>query len=249
MTTEERVMLLAVETSAGPASAAVLCRENGVDRIVCTASVNNRLTHSQTLMPMILDMLRNAGLSVDDLTHLAVAVGPGSFTGVRIGVSAVKGLAFPKQLPCAAVSTLAGMARRLQGLPYNGLILTAMDARCQQIYTALFSCENGTVTRLTADEALPLAEVQKRLTGDSRPILVVGDGAALCYEAIADVADVTLAPVGLRYQHAVGIAREAIELVAAGNVIHGDELLPAYLRLPQAERELRAKQQQPQSES
>ena len=239
----EDMNLLAVESSAGPASVAVLRRENGVEQIVCTASVNNRLTHSQTLLPMMEDMLKNAAMTFADITHLAVAVGPGSFTGVRIGVAAVKGLAFAQNLPCLAVSTLAGMARRFEGLPYNGLLLTAMDARCGQVYTALFEGQNGTLSRLTQDEALPIAELKERLLTETRPILVVGDGAAIVYTALKEALPyLILAPVGLRYQHAVGVAREGVRLADAGKTVSGEELLPAYLRLPQAERELRAKQ-------
>ncbi len=239
------ITLLAIESSAGPASCVVLRRENGEERIVCTAAVNNHLTHSQTLLPMIHDMLKNAALSLADISHLAVSVGPGSFTGVRIGVAAVKGLAFPSDLPCVAVSTLAGMARRFEGVPYNGLILTAMDARCQQVYTALFSSENGCITRVTPDEALPIEEVKARLSAQTGPIFVIGDGAELCYNALKDtVTSVKLAPIGLHYQHATGIAREAIRMIDMDMVVSGEELLPAYLRLPQAERELRAKQQE-----
>ncbi len=245
MTIEQSVTLLAVETSAGPASCAVLRRENGKVSVLCEAVVNNRLTHSQTLMPMIGDMLKNASLSLADITHLAVAVGPGSFTGVRIGVSAVKGLAFPKDLPCAAVSTLAGMAHRLAGMPYTGLVLTAMDARCQQIYTALFAAENGKIERLTPDEVLPLETVKDRLRNESRPILVIGDGAAIAYAALKDdVPGLVLAPEAQRYQHATGVALEALLAVDRGECVTGTDLLPAYLRLPQAERELRAKQEQ-----
>lgn len=242
---QQPVTLLAVESSAGPASCAVLRRENGTEQIVCTASVNNRLTHSQTLMPMIDDMLKNAAMSFSDITHLAVAVGPGSFTGVRIGVAAVKGLSFPNDLPCVAVSTLAGMARRFEGVPYTGLILTAMDARCRQIYTALFSVQNGKIERLTPDEALPLEEVKSRLEGQAGPIMVVGDGAAITYAALCEtVPDLILAPEPLRYQHASGVAVEALAAVDRGECVRGEVLLPAYLRLPQAERELRAKQEQ-----
>lgn len=237
--------LLAVESSAGPASCAVLRVEEGRQTLLCEASANTGLTHSQTLMPMITDMLKNAGLTLPQIDVLAVAVGPGSFTGVRIGVSAVKGLAFPNDLPCVAVSTLEGMAHRFDGLPYTGKLLTAMDARCRQIYTALFSCNDGCITRLTPDEALPLDEMRDRLTGEIAPILVVGDGAALCHDALKEeVPALRLAPTGWRTQHAVGIARAAVPLIEAGNLISGEELLPAYLRLPQAERELRARQNQ-----
>ena len=150
--------LLAVESSATPASCAVLRVEESGATLLCESAVNTKLTHSQTLLPMITDMLKNAGLSLADIDALAVAAGPGSFTGVRIGVAAVKGLAFADDLPCVGVSTLEGMARRFEGVPFTGRVLTAMDARCQQIYTALFSCEKGSITRITPDEALPIEE-------------------------------------------------------------------------------------------
>lgn len=237
--------LLSVESSAGPASCAVVRVEEHGQTLLCEASANTGLTHSQTLMPMITDMLKNAGLSLSQIDVLAVAVGPGSFTGVRIGVSAVKGLAFAHNLPCVAVSTLEGMAQRFDGLPYTGKILTAMDARCRQIYTALFSCQQGTISRLTPDEALPLDDVGSRLATETESILVVGDGAALCYNTLKDtVPSLQLAPMGLRTQHAVGIARAAVPLIREGHLLTGEELLPAYLRLPQAERELKARQQQ-----
>lgn len=239
------ITLLAVESSAGPASCVVLHRENKTSQILCAASVNNRLTHSQTLMPMIHDMLKNAGLSLSDISHLAVSTGPGSFTGVRIGVSAVKGLSFPNNLPCVAVSTLAGMARRLEGLPYTGLILTAMDARCQQIYTALFKAKDGKIERLTPDEALPLEQVRNRLQSEAEPILLVGDGAVITYTALCNaVPNLILSPETLRYQHATGVAIEALLAVDRGECISGEALLPTYLRLSQAERELRAKQEE-----
>ncbi len=235
--------LLAVESSAGPASCAVLRVEGEKQTLLCSASANTRLTHSQTLMPMIGDMLKNAGLSIADVHALAVAVGPGSFTGVRIGVAAVKGLAFPEDLPCAAVSTLEGMAYRFEGLPMNCDIVTAMDARCRQVYTALFSINNGVLTRITPDEAITLEELAPRLAERTGPIVAVGDGAALCFaELSAAVPPLRLAPVGLCDQNAVGVARAAVKLFAQGKAVSGDVLLPEYLRLPQAERELRRRQ-------
>ncbi len=232
--------LLAVESSAGPASCALLRVEGESQTVLATASVNTRLTHSQTLMPMITDMLKNAGLSQSDVDALAVAVGPGSFTGVRIGVAAVKGLAFPTDLPCVPVSTLEGMAARFAGLPLSCDILAVMDARCRQVYTALFSLENGVVTRETSDEAITLDELSARLATRTRPIVAVGDGAAMTVrELSAAVPLLRVAPAGLSEQHAVGVARAAVSHIAAGETVSGDALLPVYLRLPQAERELR----------
>lgn len=242
---EQRVTVLAVESSAGPASCAIWRFENETATVLSRSAVNNRLTHSQTLMPMIQDALRNAALTLDDVSHLAVAVGPGSFTGVRIGVAAVKGIAFPNDLPCVAVSTLAAMARRWDGVPYDGLILTAMDARCQQVYTALFDCKGGTITRLTEDEALPIAELKTRLSNETRPIVVMGDGAEICYTALCEaLPTLRLAPPHLRFQDANGVAVEALDAIRNGNTKSGEELLPSYLRLPQAERELKARQQE-----
>ena len=239
----ESYRVLAVESSAGPASCALLHVQGERQSVLCSATVNTRLTHSQTLMPMIEDMLHNAGLSLDDVDALAVAAGPGSFTGVRIGVAAVKGLAFPQDLPCAAVSTLAGMAYRFEGLPMTCDILTVMDARCRQVYTALFSLENGVLTRVAADEALALDELAERLKVRTNPIVVIGDGAALCCAELSEhVPLLQPAPTGLCDQHAIGVARAAVPLFASGEYESGDSLQPQYLRLPQAERELRRRQ-------
>ena len=235
--------LLAVESSAGPASCALLRVEGEKQTLLCSASANTKLTHSQTLMPMIGDMLKNAGLAINDVHALAVAVGPGSFTGVRIGVAAVKGLAFPEDLPCAAVSTLEGMAYRFAELPMDCTIVTAMDARCRQVYTALFAVNNGELSRLTPDEAITLEELAPRLAECTGPLLAVGDGAALCCaELSAAVPNLRPAPVGLCDQSAVGVARAAVPILARVGAVSGDVLLPEYLRLPQAERELRRRQ-------
>lgn len=241
----ETYHLLAVESSAGPASCALVRVEEGRQTLLCSASVNTRLTHSQTLMPMIDDMLRNAGLSLSEVDALAVAAGPGSFTGVRIGVAAVKGLAFPEDLPCVSVSTLEGMAYRFAGLPMTCDIVATMDARCRQVYTAQFSLENGALMRKTPDEAITLDELAVRLADGDRPILVVGDGAVLCCTELGEsVPRLQLAPTGLCDQNAVGVARAAVAALQNGQAVSGDTLLPVYLRLPQAERELRRRQAQ-----
>ena len=185
------------------------------------------------------DLLANCGVSLDEIDAIAVAHGPGSFTGVRIGVAAVKGLAFAADKPCIGVSTLAAMARRLEELPFSGVICAAMDARCQQVYTACFTCWDGAVERLTPDEALPLDTLQQRLAALEQPVLLLGDGAELCYNRMQPAGlPVRLAPLHLRFQHADGVAAEA----AYHQPVSAEQLLPTYLRLPQAERELKARQ-------
>ncbi len=228
--------ILALETSAGPASCAVI-REK---EILATAGTNTRLTHSQTILPMVQDMLKNSGLSLDEVNLIAVSAGPGSFTGVRIGVAAVKGLATPRHLPCAAVSTLEAIAENAQGLPFDGVVCAVMDARCQQVYTACFDCAGGELSRRTPDEALPLDELKNRLLSYKKSVFLVGDGADLCYTVLNEqIPALRLAPPALRYQQAVGVAAVAARMADEDRLCAADELLPAYLRLPQAERELR----------
>ena len=211
--------ILAIESSAGPASCAVT--QDG--EILAEAGVNTRLTHSQTLMPMVQDMLRNSQIALADLDVLAVAAGPGSFTGVRIGVAAVKGLAFARGIPCAAVSTLAAMAENLRGVSFGGVICSVMDARCRQVYTA---CFDGTA-----------------LLSIKKPIFLVGDGAAMCYTNLeGQVPELLLAPAHLRFQRAAGVAACAAGQALRGELCAAETLQPAYLRLPQAQRELRQRQ-------
>ena len=235
--------ILAIESSAGPASCAV----TDGDRVLASAYAHTGLTHSQTLVPMVNDMLKNAGLTLREMDLLAVAAGPGSFTGVRIGVAAVKGLAFGLDKPCVGVSTLAAMARSAQGLPFDGLVCAAMDARCRQVYAAVFESREGALSRRTPDEALTLDELEERLKTFRKSVFLVGDGAELCYNTFGSrVPGITLAPEFCRYQTARGVAAEASE--RAADAVTADRLQPVYLRLPQAERELRQRQEQRRSE-
>lgn len=234
--------LLAIESSAGPASCALLRVTEGEPFLLCEAAVNVGLTHSQTLMPMITDMLKNAGTTLAAVDAVSVAVGPGSFTGVRIGVAAAKGIAFANDLPCVAVSTLEGMAYRFAGLSFAGKVLAVMDARRDQVYTALFSVNGGGVERLSPDEALSLSQLGDHLQKETAPVTVIGDGAKRCLDALKNDCPVLRpAPVQLAYQHASGVALAAQKKIAAGELCSGEALLPAYLRLPQAQRELLAR--------
>ena len=223
--------ILALETSAKAVSAAVT--EDG--RVLASGYQDTGLTHSRTLMPIVEHLFRNTDLSPESVDAVAVAVGPGSFTGIRIGVSAAKGLAFALDKPAVGVSTLAAMARNASFA--GGLIVCAMDARRQQIYNALFAAEDGVLTRLTPDRAVSLADLAEELRGDPRPKTVVGDGAAMCADFLeAAGVPCRLAPPHLVMQNAMSVALEAEDLAARGELVSAQDLSPVYLRPPQAQR-------------
>lgn len=227
--------ILAVDTSAVTASCAV--RED--DNLVASAELRSKMTHSQTILPMVEDMLKNAALTLHDIDLLAVNVGPGSFTGVRIGVAAVKGLAFAENIPCVPVSTLHSMAYNFIGLPGTQTVCAVMDARCGQVYTALFEVSGNAVTRLTEDAAISIENLKKELISLEKSVILVGDGANLCYTMLSsDVPLLAIAPDHLRYQTAVGVSAAA---ASTADRCDAAALQPVYLRLPQAERELKAR--------
>lgn len=228
--------ILALETSAKSVSAAVV--ENGA--VLASSYQNTGLTHSRTLMPLVDGMLRAADLKLEQMELIAVAQGPGSFTGLRIGVSAAKGLAWAKELPCCGVSTLLAMAQNLRHM--DGTIVCAMDARRNQVYNAVFRAENGQLTRLTEDRAISLAELAEELKNTEGAKFVVGDGAKLCYTYLTQQGiPCRMAPAALVMQNAVGVGLAAEELAAEGKTVSAQELVPVYLRLSQAERERLAK--------
>ena len=224
--------ILALETSAKSASVAVV--ENGT--VLASAYQCSGLTHSRTLMPMVEDMLRNSELKREDLDAIAVAAGPGSFTGLRIGVSAAKGLAWALEKPCCAVSTLEGMAENLRHLD-DTLVICAMDARRNQVYNALFLAKDGELQRVSDDRAIGLDELLAELGTMDLPEkrVVLGDGAELCHRYLTENGFACrLAPPQLIRQNAAGVALAAER---KGELISANELAPVYLRLSQAERE------------
>ncbi len=222
------MLILAFESSAKPASAALV--KDG--QLLSQYTQCSALTHSRTLLPMAEDMLKNAELRLSDVDLIAVAHGPGSFTGIRIGVSTVKGLAWAAEKPCVGVSTLEAMA--WHGLAVGGYICPVMDARRSQVYNALFKIENGRPVRMTEDRPIALEELAKEVTALGAPVFLIGDGAALCFEYFtAHGVPCVMAPDNLRWQDAWGVAMAAADKTP-GNA---DELLPVYLRLSQAERE------------
>ncbi len=223
--------LLALESSAKAASCAVLAD----GEVLATAWQATGLTHSRTLLPMVEDMLRNSELTMQDIDAVAVAAGPGSFTGLRIGIAAVKGLAWAAEKPCIPVSTLEAMAWPLAHL--EGNIVCAMDARRQQIYNAVFLAESGELTRLREDLAVSLEDAAGDLAELDGPMFIVGDGAKLCFDFFQTHGiDCQLAPAHLRLQSALGVGLAAWRCWPE-SAVSAQELAPVYLRLSQAERE------------
>lgn len=229
--------VLAIDTSASPASAALV--EN--QKIIGEFFINTKLTHSQTIMPMVDSLLSCCETKLRDVDVLAVSAGPGSFTGIRIGIAAIKGMAFGCDKKCVAVSTLEAMA--YCHLYHNGIVCAVMDARCSQVYNGLFKVENGKVERLCDDRAISIEALIKELENVHQNIILVGDGAEICAKAIAQTpVCAQLAPYNVRFQRASAVAFAAEIQAENGNTITSRELMPVYLRLPQAERELKRKQ-------
>ena len=221
--------ILALETSAKSVSCAVV--EDGAP--LASAYQCTGLTHSRTLLPMVDAMLKNADLTIDDMDALAIAAGPGSFTGLRIGIAAVKGLAWAADKPCLGISTLEAMAENIAHL--NGLVVGAMDARRAQVYNAIFEAAAGELRRLTEDRAISIEELYADLAKIDKKII-------LCQRYLTEHGvKCSLAPAALLYQNAVGVGLAAERAYARGETVSAQELLPVYLRPAQAERLRNAK--------
>ena len=231
------MLILAFETSAKTASVAL---HDG--KVLLGESYQNTgLTHSQTLMVMAEDLLKQCGKTAADVTAAAVAEGPGSFTGVRIGVAAAKGFAWGAEIPCYGVSTLEAMAASLHA--WEGTVCPVMDARRSQVYNALFGADCGTYTRIREDRAISLRELGEELQNMPKPVFLVGDGSKLCYNTLLETVPALVLPAEHRmHQRAVGVALCALEKIARGEECSGADLTPNYLRLSQAEREKLEKQ-------
>ena len=226
------MLILAFETSAKAASTALL--EDG--RLLGECYQNTGLTHSQTLMVMAEHLLQQCGKTVADVSAVAVAAGPGSFTGVRIGGAAAKGFAWGGELPCYGVSTLEAMALSLGA--YQGYVCPVMDARRSQVYNALYYVSQGQPDCITEDRAISLEQLKQELLALKEPVFLVGDGSILTYRTLSEeVPNLVLPPEHRMHQRAVGVALLAAQKIAAGEPGDGAALTPNYLRLSQAERE------------
>ncbi len=233
------MLLLAFETSAKAASVA-LFEEN---TLLGESYQNTGMTHSQTLMVMAEDLLRQCGKTPKEVKAVAVAKGPGSFTGVRIGVAAAKGFAWGADIPLYGVSTLESMALSLGA--WDGIVCPVMDARRAQVYNALFYVNQGVVTRATEDRAIALADLSEELKNSTKPIFLVGDGSNLCYNTLSESVPNLVMPAEHRlHQRAVGVGLAALQKIRKDETGDAATLAPNYLRLSQAEREKLAREKQ-----
>lgn len=235
------MLILSIDSSATAASAAL----TEDSKLIGEFFTNTSFTHSRTLVPMIDSLLNVSGKNVSDVDVVAVSNGPGSFTGVRIGVSVAKGIAFPADLPCLAVSTLESMAYNL--ILTDCVVCAVMDARRNQVYNAMFRIQYGEVHRLCDDRAISIADLKTDVAEkySSDRVILVGDGAQITLRELMDLPfSIELAPEALRFQRASSVALAAEARMNAGKKpSKASELLPSYLRLSQAERERKEKEQ------
>ena len=222
--------ILSLDTSAEVCTAA-LCEDS---KLIAETTVNTGNTHSQTLLPVIEQLLKITETSVSEIDCFACSTGPGSFTGVRIGVSTIKGMAYGKNKPCVSVSTLEALVYNLVGC--DGIICPVMNARRNQVYNALFECKNGEIVRLCPDRALSIDELDEELSTNTSAIYLVGDGYDITARGFKKTS-ISYVPERQRVQSAYSVARCAAKKISAGEILTDAELVPIYLRPSQAERE------------
>ena len=238
------MVIFSIDCSAGPCSVAVVQFENGIPNVLARVFKNEGLTHSQTLVPMMDEALRESGMPLSAIDYFAINAGPGSFTGVRIGVAALKGITALDGANCIPVSTLESMAYNYADAD-DATICAAMDARCNQAYAAAFSISNGQIARIFDDSALLIDDLYEKLETLKKHIIFVGDGANLCYNILGEKLDCSRAPDDRVYQDATSVALCAFDKLTHGFMpIKSEDLLPTYLRAPQAERELKRRIEQ-----
>lgn len=225
--------ILAFESSAKSASVALV--EDG--KILAQNYQNKGFTHSKTLLPMAEDMLKSTETDIKDIDAFAVANGPGSYTGVRIGVAVVQGICVALSKPCVGVSTLESIAYNVFSITQREIVCV-MDARVSQVFNANFSNNNGKIERLCEDRVISIQDLAKELKNNKKSYILVGDGAEICYNILKETSiDIIIAPEHMRYQSAYGVAFASLN----HEFSDVDKLIPTYLSLTQAERERNAK--------
>ena len=224
------MIILAIDSTAVSGSVAICDSE----KLLCEFTLNIGNTHSETLLPMVEDALSVCGMTAADVDLFACDEGPGSFTGVRIGVATVKGLAFGSKKPCVGVSTLEALAYSLSA--FEGIACPVMNARRGQVYNALFRVSDGEISRLCEDRALSIAELENELLALGEPIYLAGDGYGVALDGFQSL-KCKYTPEPMRYQSGYSVAQCALKKFVGGAYQSDSELTATYLRLPQAERE------------
>lgn len=224
--------VLAIDSSAKSASVCILEDE----KILGEFFINTKLTHSETLMPMVSSLLKNTHIDINSIDVFAISSGPGSFTGIRIGIAAIKGMSFALNKPCVGVSTLEAMAYNFKGS--NCIVSAVMDARREQVYNAIFRADCNDIIRLTSDRAISIEDLNREIKSEysEENIVFVGDGADLCYNKFNKFGlMINLAEEHIKYQRASGVAIAALKKIINNQVVSSDKLMPIYLRPSQAE--------------
>lgn len=223
--------ILAIDTTGHTASAAIITE----DKLIAEFTLNNKLTHSQTILPMVAELCQKSETVLAEVDYIACAAGPGSFTGLRIGAATAKGLAFALQKEIVPVPTLDALAYNV--FETEKIICPIMDARRNQVYTALYQWEGGRLCRLTELLAIGIDEVIKLAEGYPKKVVFLGDGVAVHRSRLEQNPDFIIAPPHCRLQRAAAVGALALQLAAAGKAIPGNALELIYLRKSQAERE------------
>lgn len=229
--------ILAIETTGAFASVAV----SDGSRILAHIQGNDRFSHLENLMPQVKRAVAESGLSLGDMTAIAVSVGPGSFTGIRIGVSSARGLAQILKIPCVPVSSLQALAMRAE-VEDNVLVCPMLDARRSQIYAGGYLINNGIASEIVAAGHYALDEFMG-IVKEYDEIAIMGDGADVYEDKISEYrADgIIRVPEAVRYQHADTVAQLGAILYGQGNSVKYEQLKPDYMRIPEAERKLKEK--------
>ena len=224
------MIILGIDSTANVCSAAVT--DN--DRLLGEIQINTGNTHSEILLPAIEQVLSLSGTDIDDVELFSASIGPGSFTGVRIGAATIKGLAFGKNIPCCEVSSLESLAQNLSA--FNGILCPVINARRMQVYNALFSCYDGVITRLTPDRAISVEELDAELSEYSDSIYMSGDGYDICKKHFVNTKTQSI-PLKMRLHSGYSTCICALEKFKNNITVTDKEFSPSYLRLSQAERE------------
>ncbi len=229
--------ILAIDSSGLTASVAIAEDDN----LLAEYTVNNKKTHSQTLLPMLDEIVKATDTELEAIDVIAVAKGPGSFTGLRIGAATVKGLSLALDKPVVPVSTLEGLAYNLWGS--RDMICPIMDARRNQVYTGIYRFEKKQLVTLLPDMPLDINELIDIILDKKQNVIFVGDGIQVYSENILQrLPNAMFAPIHLNKQHAGSVAFAGMQRFFKGEQINGDDFAPEYLRMSQAERERKEKQ-------